>query len=163
GGAGGGGTGGSGGGDEFSGDDWGDSGGGGGGSSRGLADNYSRASGRAPGRAGAEGDGIMRASKQGRSGVHTLGEGDGAVTVYSPGENEQYKGSAKYDRDIEARKAANEREADRRRWEKRQQATWEEEGGPGGSGGGPNLTVLLLLVLLVAAGAVGARAVMGGS
>ena len=159
----GGGSGGSGGGRDEFGDGWGDSPRGSGGGSRGLAENYAATGRGATGRASVDSDGIMRASKEGRQGVHQLGEGDDAVTVYSPGEDERYKGSAKYDRDIEARKAAAEREAERRRWERKRRAAWDAEGSGSADVQGPNLTVLLLIILLVLAGVVGARAFMGGS
>lgn len=159
----GGGSGGSGGGRDEFGDGWGDSPGGSGGGSRGLAENYAATGRGATGGASADSDGIMRASKEGRQGVHQLGEGDDAVTVYSPGEDDRYKGSAKYDRDIEARKAAAEREAERRRWERKRRAAWDAEGSGGADVQGPNLTILLLIILLVLAGVVGARAFMGGS
>ena len=111
---------------------------------------------------GADGDGIARA-RGGRSGIHTVGEGDDQITVYAPGADEKYKGSAKYDRQSAERAAMAEREEDARRWDKKRRAAWDAPPeGEGSSVGGPNLTLLLLIVLLVAAGAVGARAVFGG-
>ena len=105
----------------------------------------------------------MRASKEARSGVYTMGEGEGVVTVYSTGIDESLKGSARYDRDRESRQAGAEREVDLRRWDKKRRAAWEAEGGDVAiSGKGPNLTILLLLVVLVLTGVVGARLLMGG-
>ena len=134
--------------------------GGGGGSGRGGPGAGGAAGGPS---SGADSDGIMRASKEGRSGVYTMGEGEGLVTVYSPGVDESLKGSARYDRDLESRQAGAEREVDLRRWDKKRRAAWEAEGGDVAiSGEGPNLTILLLLVILVLAGVVGARLLMGG-
>ena len=91
-----------------------------------------------------------------------MGEGEDAVTVYSPGPDKEYRGSAKYDREVETRSAASEREADRRRWERRQRDSGEwVDRDERSSSGGMKLTMLLLLALLVAAGTVGAR-MMGG-
>ena len=112
---------------------------------------------------GADNDGILRASRKARTGVHTLGEGDDAVTVYSPGADQTYKGSARYDRDKESRKAAAEREDDVKRWDKKRSAAWDGEGGePGMAAKGPNMMMLLLIVLLLLTGIVGAKVVMGG-
>jgi len=87
-----------------------------------------------------------------------MGEGEDAVTVYSPGADREMKGSARYDRDMESRSAAIERETDRKRWERRQRDSGEWiDPSERNSGGGFKMTMLILVALLIAAGTVGAR------
>jgi hypothetical protein len=81
-----------------------------------------------------------------------MGEGDGAVTVHAPGAD-RYRGSARYDREIDAASAARAREEEDKRWEKRRRERYDEEQGEGSRApGSPALgfaRMLLIAALLV--------------